>query len=446
MPTRHISFLHLGDVHFPDLLAAKPLADHKDKGMSAAMAGVVSSTRIVEIGREITRIQKEQVNLVAIALTGDLTTRGDVPGYESCLRFLHKALQLSDRTYWKERRLFVVPGNHDINRSEIVNGQPLQKKFEPLLRQWEDIFGARDYLTIGSPSPTDLPISAPGGAEPSIRFLPLNTCYLCGEYRAFPAQIRDKVVELLDELKKTVAADEFERMMSEQVDCPAVSREHVDELGGHIRRNNIDSISVVLGHHPLFAQPMPRIDGYNELLNAGYIRETVLNAKRNVVYLHGHIHQDPLLSISSPLRGPHRIVHISAPALEDGFNLIKVFFSDVTNQPISLELTQYRFGDSFGLIAREPIKIRLVDQNALWSEIDDPLTKHVIGKLKAPDLAMRFSELLRSVPKSLSTNLDDTQKSEALKKVLLVLELLELIEITNRDGAAVTWQCRRKSI
>ena len=100
LPTRHISFLHLGDVHFPDLLATPPLADHKDRGMSAAMVGAVSSTRIVEIGREITRIRQEQVNLVAIAQTGDLTTRGDVPGYEACLKFLHNALQLSDSAYW----------------------------------------------------------------------------------------------------------------------------------------------------------------------------------------------------------------------------------------------------------------------------------------------------------------------------------------------------------
>ena len=295
----------------------------------------------------------------------------------------------------------MVPGNHDINRSEIVSGQPLHEKFEPLLMQWEKIFGARDYLTIDTPIPTDLPKSASGESTPSIRFLPLNTCYFCGEYRAFPDKIRGKIVELLDELKRTIPASEFEKMVSEQIDCPAVSREHVDALGRHILRNNTESISVVLGHHPLFAQAIPRIDGYNELLNAGYIRETVLEARRNVIYLHGHIHQDPLLSINSPIRGAHRIVHISAPALEDGFNLVKIFFSDVTNQPISLELIQYRFGDNLGLMTREPIKIRLIDQNALWSETDDPLTKFVIEKLRTPDLVMRFTELLRAIPQKI---------------------------------------------
>ena len=120
MPTRNISFLHLGDVHFPDLIATQPLADHKDKGMSAAMVGAVSSTRIVEISKEITRIQKEQINLVAIALTGDLTTRGDVPGYESCLKFLHKALQLSDMRTGKTGGFLLYPETTTLTAVELL--------------------------------------------------------------------------------------------------------------------------------------------------------------------------------------------------------------------------------------------------------------------------------------------------------------------------------------
>lgn len=446
MPVRHVSFLQLGDVHFPDLLKALPLADHKDKGMSPAMVGVVSSSRIAEITRGISQIRREEEKLVAIVLTGDLTTRGDVPGYEACLNFLHGALQLSDSAYWKHRRLLVVPGNHDINRGAIVSGQPLHAKFEPLLDQWAKIFGTRAYLTVDAPSPTDLPTLVPGAPGPSIRFLPLNTCYLCGEHRAFPVQIREKIVELLNELKKTISGEDFEKIMSEQVDCPAVSREHVRALEQLIVKNGMDSISVVVGHHPLFAQPMPRVDGYNELLNAGYVRETVLETRRNVIYLHGHIHQDPLLLINSPIRGTHRIINISAPALEDGFNLVKIFFSNVTNQPLGLELIQYRFGDHLGLIKRPPIKIRLIDQDALWNEIDHPWTKYVLEKLESPQTVMRFNDLLKAIPQKLMNGVEAPQRSSSIQSALLVLELLELVEITNRDSAASLWQCRRKSI
>lgn len=428
------------------MLKARALVDHKDKGMSEAMVGAVGSSRIAEISRGIARIRQDEGNLVAIVLNGDLTTRGDVPGYEACLTFLHGALQLSDREYWKHRRLLAVPGNHDVNRGAIVSGQPLLEKFKPLLDQWTKIFGACEFLTVDAPSPTDLPTRGSGASAPSIRFLPLNTCFLCGEYRAFPAEIKDKVLELLNELKKTVPPAEFEKIVSEQIDCPAVSRDHVSALEEHISTSDADTISVVVGHHPLFAQPMPRIDGYNELLNAGYIREAVLETRRNIVYLHGHIHQDPLLLVSSPMRGPHRIIHISAPALQDGFNLIRIFFSNATNQPLGLELVQYRFGDHLGLRKLDPIKIRLMDQGALWNEIDHPWVKYVLDQLASPQTIKRFGDLVREVPASMSEGVDISDQRQAVTSALALLELLEIIEITNRDSAAALWQCHRKSI
>lgn len=348
MPTSCISFLHLGDVHYPELLKARPLADHKDKGLSPAMVNTLSSSRVTEIMRGISQIRKEETNLVAVVMNGDLTTIGDVSGYKDCLTFLHNALQISDHVYWKDRRLLVVPGNHDILRSAIVNGQPLLDKFDPLLEQWERIFGSRDYLTVQAPTPTDLPPPIPGASRPSVRFLPINTCIFCGEYRAIPEAIRDTVINLLNKLKSSISGEEFENMMSEQIDCPAVCRDDVITLQKHIAESDVNSVSVTIGHHPLFAQPMPRIGGYNELLNAGFIRESVLETRRNVVYLHGHIHQGPMLLVSNPILGTHRLIHVSAPALIDGFNLVRIFFSNDTNQPLGLELTQYRFGDHLG--------------------------------------------------------------------------------------------------
>lgn len=445
MPTSYISFLQLGDVHFPDLLKSPPLADVKDKGFSTAMTSSISSNRIAEIVREINKV-KEQEDLVAIILTGDLTTRGNTSGYEECLNFLHGALQLSDSLYWKNRKLLAVPGNHDINRRAIVSGQPLEAKFEPLLSYWEARFGSRDFLTVNSPIPTDLPPATGGPIAPSVRFLPLNTCYLCGEHRAFPIEIREKLIELLEALKLSMPPDEFESLVSEQIDCPAVSRDHIGTLTKSIAQNSTDSISVVIGHHPLFPQPMPRIDGYNELLNAGFIRESVLETRRNVIYLHGHIHQDPLLLVSSPLRGSHRLIHISAPALEDGFNLIKVFFSDETNQPLGVELIQYRFGDHLGLVTREPIRLRLIDQEALWNEVKDPWANYVLNKLNSPQVVLRFNDLLDTIPAAMVNGMGRSDQAKLIEDALLVLELLELVEITNRQATSRLWQCRRRVV
>jgi 3',5'-cyclic AMP phosphodiesterase CpdA len=440
---RHVSFLQLGDVHYPDLLTVKT-ADHKDKGISSALAEAVGPSRIAAITRGISQVRADEKNLVAIVLNGDLTTRGDVGGYEACLTFLHGALELSDQEYWKERRLLAVPGNHDINRSAIVMGEPLRKKFAPLLDLWVKVFGASTPLTVDLPVPVDLPTKNPLNSSPSVRFLPLNTCLLCGEYRAFPTQIRDKVVGLLNDLKRAIPADEFEKLLSEQIDCPAVGRDDVSALEQHISGNTDSSIAVVIGHHPLVAQPMPRIDGYNELLNAGFVRESVLETRRNVLYLHGHIHQDPLLLVTSPLRGPHRIIHISAPALEDGFNLIRIQFSTVTNEPLGMELIPYRFGDHLGLIRRDSIKVRLVEQGALWNEIDHPWIKYLLDELNSPQTVKRFRDLTKAPPPSLVG--PGVNVAEEVENALLVLETLEMVVISNRENAAVRWLCQRKSV
>jgi 3',5'-cyclic AMP phosphodiesterase CpdA len=444
LPIRHLSFLHLGDIHYPDLISTSPLVDHKDKGLSTATVGAVSSTRIADIARGITRIRTEEKNLVAIVLTGDLTTKGSVPGYRECLTFLHGALQSSDIAYWQNRRLLAVPGNHDINRSSIVSGDSLEDKFSPLSQAWKDVYGTDNVLTVGMPIPCDLP--PPGPDNPSVRFLPLNTCFLCGEYRAFPDQIREEVLKLLSAVKSTASPDAFEKMMSEQIDCPAAARQHVEAIEQHILDSDTNSVSVVFGHHPLLAQPMPRVDGYNEMLNAGFVRETILETRRNVIYLHGHIHQDPLLTINSPMRGSHRIIHISAPALEDGFNLIRIYFSQETGQPLGMELVQHRFGDHLGLVKRPPIKLRLIDQTELWSEIDQPWMDYILSKLISPQSVIRFNELLRNVPLSLKGSTDVAEQTASLADALIILELLEIIEIVNREKAPTVWHCQRKII
>jgi hypothetical protein len=440
----YVSFLHLGDVHYPDLVSRLPLVDHKDRGISTATVGAISSTRVADISRGISRILKEELNLVAVVLTGDLTTKGDVPGYKECLTFLHGALQLSDEEYWRNRSLLAVPGNHDINRSTIVCGQPLEDKFLALSKAWVEVCGSDEILTVGVPVPTDLPALAAGSH--SIRFLPLNTCYLCGEYRAFPDKIRNEVIKIVNDVKSTISIDAFEKMLSEQIDCPAVARDHVETIGQHIQEGDPNSVSVVFGHHPLFAQPMPRIDGYNEMLNAGFVRETILDTRKNVVYLHGHIHQDPLLTVNSPMRGSHRIIHVSAPALEDGFNLIRIYFSSETGQPLGMELVQHRFGDHLGLVKQEPIKLRLIEQTELWNEIDHPWIDYVLSKLTSPQNVVRFNELLRGVPAALKGEADSNAQTGLLVDALVILELLEIVQIVNREKAPRAWQCQRKII
>jgi 3',5'-cyclic AMP phosphodiesterase CpdA len=428
------------------MLAADPLADHKDRGISAAAANVVSSSRMADVVRRISLVRQKEPELTAILLCGDLTTKGCLDGYKSCLNFLRQSLLLSDQEYWQSRRLVSVPGNHDLNRSAITPGQPPEEKFVPIAQAWLSLIGSDAHLNIGPPVAIDVPASATSVVDPSIRIMALNTCFLCGEHRAFPEKLRLKLEEALALLKEEISTGDYNALMSEQIDCPAVERTHIEAVCNLIQESADESVAVVLGHHPLFAQPSPRIDGYAELLNAGFVREALLSTRRNVLYLHGHIHQEPILVVNSPVRGGNRIIHVSAPALSDGFNLIRIFFSEKTSQPLGLELVPYRFGEHLGMEERDPIALRLIGSEALWNELDDPWLTFVLSKLSSPGHVLRFSELLRQVPSSLRGDDGDAELQTCLRNALRILELLELIIINNRDKSEKLWQCRRTTV
>lgn len=72
-------------------------------------------------------------------------------------------------------------------------------------------------------------------------------------------------------------------------------------------------------------QRMTRLAPYTELVNSGAVRASLMEAGRPILYLHGHIHTDPVEVLSVP--GGDALVCISAPAAEDGFNIIEVVFT-----------------------------------------------------------------------------------------------------------------------
>lgn len=104
-----------------------------------------------------------------------------------------------------------------------------------------------------------------------------------------------------------------------------------------------------MAHHNLLPQRIPRILAYGEMLNAGFLRQMLHASRRNVIYLHGHIHEDPIEVISVPgseiaSRDERKIVSIAAPALKDGFNEITLFFG-VENDVFLVRVTKYRPND-----------------------------------------------------------------------------------------------------
>jgi hypothetical protein len=78
-----------------------------------------------------------------------------------------------------------------------------------------------------------------------------------------------------------------------------------------------------------------------EPTNAGRLRTELLRVETPVVYLHGHLHDDPVECVSNPAEG-HFLASIGAPKLKDGFNVVDVLISSEACF-LGLEVQEYRF-------------------------------------------------------------------------------------------------------
>jgi predicted phosphodiesterase len=436
-----ISVIQVGDVHYPDLLTAPTLADVKDDGLCPSKVDAISSTRIAEIARSLQETLVSHPNISAVVLCGDITTRGKLDGYRNGLTFLQSALKLGDADIWENKRLIAIPGNHDVDRKSIDPNAPISRKFEPLAALWKDVGhgGAFHYET-----PEELPITLAGtNVQAGLTFFPLNTCSLCGEHRALPLAMREKLAQALKVYSASISETDYLNLLAEQVDCPAIERSHVDSVVKSIRKSREARVPIIVGHHPLLPQAVVRVDGYTELLNGGFIRESLLATEKNVVYLHGHIHQDPVHAVSNKTSGSNRIISISAPALEDGFNLLTFTFSASTQQPLGLEIQPYRFADHTGIVPVASHTLRLADEGVLWNEVEETWISFVLDCLATPALVLRLQDLLKKIPPRLK-KIDDTDAKKLIIRALKILELLEVVEIRNRRNAAEHWQCQRR--
>ena len=77
--------------------------------------------------------------------------------------------------------------------------------------------------------------------------------------------------------------------------------------GVHDAPSNV--LSVIVAHHNLLPQRLPRLAPYTELVNGGALRASLGELGKPVLYLHGHIHEDPIEILRSPGGAPSAASH-----------------------------------------------------------------------------------------------------------------------------------------
>ncbi len=323
-----LSLIQVGDIHYPDWDASPSPTDDKDPRLSPVIkAGVttVTTRRVLE------RLSKKasETGTSSLIFMGDFTSRGDPKALRAALHHF-SWLCKSERAVTARPKLLLVPGNHDVSRDDAITlGQ--FAKFDQMAR-WAN-------EALWCPMPMEAAVGVELGESNSgrVRVFLLNTSLGSWERYLLPTALQELVTKVgakaepIDPGKLKIAlagADQASKTRGyyDQLDTPYVSAKALEDLRDAIQDTPRGDAIVVVGHHNLLPQEQPRLSSYAEMLNGGYLRRFLLSLARPIVYLHGHTHVELIEEISDPRNPRAKILSISAPRLEDGFNEISFHF------------------------------------------------------------------------------------------------------------------------
>lgn len=424
-----VTLLQVGDIHYPD--HDRPDADVKDDALPEPLVKTATASEL----KASTRALLEAISAnpsALLAFTGDLTSKGDLGGYATCVEYLDRAFWLSDKSRWDDSHLHVVPGNHDVNRDEATAAPhgDLFHKFLPLTAAW----AAHDLAIIATEHVRSTSV---GSALSLIRAYALNSCLGCRERRQLPDSVRAAVLRTMGELgvdgaAATDAVELAASELAEEVDAPAYSEEHINEVCQSIRATEEPSLAVLIAHHNLLQQAQPRFDLYTDVINGGMVRSRLTSLDVPILYLHGHIHADPIECVTQVAPDTGQLICISAPEFRAGFNQIDVSFAH-DGTPIGCVVKRYRVRLSGGTSIETPVRIRF---DAYDFPVSDLAARVAALLLADPDCSALLQVTARLEADGLMV--DDQDVADALEEA----EWFGLVEIINRERPRRNWRLR----
>lgn len=332
MGLQTLKFLHIGDIHWPGLQSSKADIDSQDEGFPPAITTAIASTKVSAVLRRLARAVREQDGIL---LSGDVTDRSDLVSYRECLAKL-RGLFGTDLN-----KVHIVSGNHDIDRTlcvprssqrfECLNAILKDLKYGPMPEEQSPVF---EEVKRGTASAL---------------IVALNSCMGCGFKRYVNYLGSADAGNSIDAMLK--AGDQ---RVYEDLDTPAFPEDQLREAYEKVSTYDLKTIPIVLAHHNLLPQTTPRTSPYGELINGGRARMKLALLSRPVIYLHGHIHSDPLEVIGGGdsrvgVATGTKIVSIAAPTLESGFNEVKIEFNS-RGYPLGCVIVRWRYSSSQEMI------------------------------------------------------------------------------------------------
>lgn len=359
-----IRIIQVGDVHLPewDAKSTHQDVDHKDKSYSPYILDDIRG--LDNISTVLKRLAKlsQSTEIAAVAFMGDFTSWGGIERIDHALEIFDA---LTTRFDGSQAKICGVPGNHDVAKIDAMTLGDISK-FDPVLHAMQK-FGWNQPPISGVER---FPIV---GQNCTVEAILINTSIGSWSPHLFPDLLeaefqKEKLLEKALPITTSLTGDvmplgdvlsdrDFESREQQlfAMDIPYISRGTKAELAEIISESDNKDTHVVIGHHNILPQRTTRVTPYGELLNSGMFRRYLQNTEKNIIYLHGHIHDDPveIIGVPSFAKGTkahsqpstNKIVTISAPPIWQGFNEITLFL-DANEEIYLLRITKYRLDEN----------------------------------------------------------------------------------------------------
>ena len=429
---KECTLLHMGDIHYPDIDKDKCPVDLKDPQFPERLEGIFTKKSYSIILQELLEeVHKDEKSPIAILISGDLTTYGDMEIYQNCLSSMKKRIPGEFCKKAKPQRLFIVPGNHDIDRT-LFSESSLAPKFEPIIKALK----ANGFPEIPFPTVKMEELSVNSSGE--LFIISINSCWGCGERRHYPERIKDALSKLFDYPEEKDAKEEIMKLCYENIDTPIFSDEDINKVVKSIESIDGHCLPVIITHHNLLPQRAPRVAIYTELINSGHMRERLLQLDRPIIYLHGHIHDDPIEIIRSPRYKNSCLICISAPLLmpnkryqspKSGFNKIRIIYED-QGTPIGCEITLFRLADAGDKVDKKTERVSFLDpaHSEPFADVND---KKILNFIPSKEI------YLKDLKTEIEKNEGESFEIAEIEKRIDALSWLGLVEYTRRNEKTI---------
>jgi predicted phosphodiesterase len=313
-----VNFAVIGDIHYPSSKHSNALDDKI--GPPVGVVSALGKSTLSILLDDLIKTNRQRP-FDAILFVGDFTTAGKLPEFEEALHYFSKALESLNVP------MIAVPGNHDLNKPRAFIDNP--GKFQEFIK-------AASNPEIKIDLSYDLLRSIKGSASSNhVMIYALNSCANCNEL--WKSDGKQALANYLLNENVSIPDDE----LYEYFDAPFLDTDAINKIISEMERNEV-RLPIILTHHNVLPQKIPRIAIFPELLNAGFVRHSLASASPPVIYIHGHIHDDPVDVIANPINVSQvGLVTISAPLVTAGYTQVKLLLRK-DGTPLATSITQKR--------------------------------------------------------------------------------------------------------